>query len=464
MIRQLQKRFIRIAVLALTVAMVLVVSIVNIANWISVRAELADTLYLLSVNSTPEAPASPSFPVSEQETEPSFPVPEEEEESEGWNNSDGRQASRWDELSEQAGQAGFPGFWNKWGGFRNRHTRNMVSETNWFSAWLDSEGNIVGLSLEDMPILDEEGARELAQQALDTGRDNGYVGDYQFLVRKQNGQRTRIVIMDCETRLASVRTLAWISGIACLGGILLALVIVMLASRKAVEPTIRNMEQQKEFITNASHELKTPLTVISTNMELLNMETPDNPWVRSTQKQTAALRRLVDELVYLSRMEEEHPAMSMESVPFASLLEETAEPFIAMAEFGGKEMSVKADKSLKVTGDRPSLQRLISTLCDNAVKYAPEGGSILAETFGDGRNAVFRVSNTVETPLTKEQCDQLFLRFYRADPSRNKEKQSGFGIGLSIAAAIAEKHGGSIKAAMDGNSLVLTCTLPREKI
>ena len=269
--------------------------------------------------------------------------------------------------------------------------------------------------------------------------------------------------MDCETRLASVRTLAFISGIACLGGILLAFLLVTLASRKAIEPTIRNMEQQKEFITNASHELKTPLTVISTNMELLNMETPDNPWVRSTQKQTSALRRLVDELVYLSRMEEERPVLAMESVPFGALLEETAEPFTAMAEFSGKEMTVRADASLKVTGDRPSLQRLVSTLCDNAVKYASEGGSIQAEAFQDGRNAVLRVSNTVETPLTKEQCDQLFLRFYRADPSRSKEKQSGFGIGLSIAAAITEKHGGTIRAAMDGNRLVFTCTLPREK-
>ena len=483
MIRQLQKRFIRIAVLALTIAMVLVVSIVNIANWISVRAELADTLNLLSVNSTPAVPGEgensrqePSFPVSEKETESSFRVSDREKDTDDMGGSDGRQSDRRDESSDQSrrsdqswqsgqsDQSGFPGFWNEWGGFRNRHTRNMVSETNWFSAWLDSEGAIVGLSLEDMPILDEEAARELAQQALDTGLDTGYIGDYQFLVRHQNGQRTRIVIMDCETRLASVRTLAWISAIACLGGILLALVIVMLASHKAVEPTIRNIEQQKQFITNASHELKTPLTVISTNMELLNMETPDNPWVRSTQKQTSTLRRLVDELVYLSRMEEEYPAMSMESVPFASLLEETAEPFIAMAEFAGKEMKIKADPALKVTGDRPSLQRLVSTLCDNAVKYTPEGGSILAEAYGDGRNAVFRVSNTVETPLTKEQCNQLFLRFYRADPSRNKGKQSGFGIGLSIAAAIAEKHGGSIRAAMDGDRLVLTCTLTREKI
>ena len=338
----------------------------------------------------------------------------------------------------------------------------MASETNWFTAWLDSGNIIAGMNLENMPVLDEESAADLVRQALAAGTDNGYIGDYLFRVQDLEN-RSRVIIMDCETRLASVRTLALISGIACLGGILLALVIVILASRKAVEPTIRNMEQQKEFITNASHELKTPLTVISTNMELLNMENPDNPWVRSTQKQTSALRRLVDELVYLSRMEEEHPALTMETVAIGSLLEETAEPFTAMAEFNGKEMTVRADPSLNVTGDRASLQRLLSTLCDNAVKYASENGSILAEAFRDGRNAVLRVSNTVETPLTKEQCDQLFLRFYRADPSRSKEKQAGFGIGLSIAAAIAEKHGGTIHAAMEDSRLVLTCTLPREK-
>jgi signal transduction histidine kinase len=104
----------------------------------------------------------------------------------------------------------------------------------------------------------------------------------------------------------------------------------------------------------------------------------------------------------------------------------------------------------------------MSTLCDNAVKYA-SAGPILAEIHAEGKNHVaIRVSNPVAEPLTREQCEQLFNRFYRVDESRSKEKKGGFGIGLAIAAAIAEKHGGRISAAMEDENIVFTCVLPKE--
>ena len=168
---------------------------------------------------------------------------------------------------------------------------------------------------------------------------------------------------------------------------LLALLLVSLSSRRAVQPTIRNMEQQKQFITNAGHELKTPLTVISTNMELLNMELPDNPWVHSTQKQTAVLRRLVDELVYLSRMEEENPAMAMESLSLGELLEETAGPFTAMAEFGGNVLGGRARAEAADLLKRTAASALVAggddgeileggekRMYNAAALYTPDGG------------------------------------------------------------------------------------------
>lgn len=438
MIRQLQKRFIRIAVISLTVAMVLVVGIVNIANWISVRNELASTLNLLAENETDRQEWTGT--AEGRKDLPNLPEenPEKQEQAE--------------EKSEDT-KVPFPG--------PSRHFRNMMAESNWFSALISENGEVERLMLARIENLEEEPARELVRQILAGGQTEGYIQDYLYRVIPWRDGKKEILVLNCETRLATMRKLILISAIACAGGILLALLLVMLSSRKAIEPVVRNMEQQKQFITNASHELKTPLTVIATNMELLQMETEDNPWVRSTLKQTGMMSKLVDELVYLSRMEEEHPTLETETFDAGKLLEETAEPFVSMAEFSGREMRVTAEKDLRMTADKASIQRLMSTLCDNAVKYASDG-PIAAEIRGEGRNIILQVSNPVEEPLTKEQCEQLFNRFYRVDSSRTKGKKGGFGIGLAIAAAIAEKHGGRMTAAMEGNRLVFTGLLPRE--
>ena len=409
MIKRLQRRFTRIAVIALTIAMILVVVIVNIANWISVRSELNHTMTFLAEN-------------------------------------------------EHVGPRGGSGARLM---EKNKHARNLISESNWFSAAFDDSGNLLKLNTDNMAEADDQTAESLALTALEDGSESAFLQDYLYRVIQTASGRKTIIFLSCETKIAAVRILAWISAAACLGGVLLALLIVSLASRRAVEPIIRNMEQQKQFITNASHELKTPLTVISTNMELLNMETPDNPWVRSTQKQTTQMRHLVDELVYLSRMEEENAPLEMETLNLSGLVADTAAPFADIAEYNGGEMRMDLEDPLLITGDRASIQRMITILCDNAVKYADEDGKIRLQTKAEGRYAALSISNKVSTPLTREQCEELFNRFYRVDTSRNKEKQSGFGIGLAIAAAIVEKHGGSISAAMTGaDNLTFTCLLP----
>ena len=445
MIRKLQRRFIRLALSVLALAMILVLVTVNLSNWISVRRELLDTVSLIAhsalAQDVPER-ENASGALNSAVTEASETVPPQRR---------GQSGNVPPEARERLD--------------RDRHARNMVNESSWFSVREEENGALSVMNIQrfsESDSLEETELLALGQQALATGKDSGFLGEYAWQVLRPGTDERVVFFLNCETRLTAVRTLLLISLLACAGSILLAWLLVTLFSRKAVEPTLRNMEQQKRFITDASHELKTPLTVISTNMELLQMESPDNPWVRSTQKQASVLRRLVDELVYLSRMEEENPTLTMEPLCLSALLQETAEPFQAMAEFQGRELQMETRGENWISGDRASVQRMLSTLCDNAVKYAAGDGPILLSLRPEGRSVLLTVSNPVETPLTPEQCARLFDRFYRADPSRSKEKTSGFGIGLAIAAAVAEKHGGRLSAAMEGDTrLTITCRLPR---
>ena len=470
MIRKLRRQFIVITLLALTAAMLFLAGVVNLSNWIIVRRELLDTVALIAQTHTVSDSFGSGFSASDSlGADPGAFATRSGELPEGWpdetpppfpEEADTDASARPDAFRFGRGNP----FWARERLQQDRHARNLVNESRWFSVRRDEAG-VLSLTdaelLSSLPDLSEEQGLALAANAFATGWSSGFIGDYAFQTLELSDQ-SLVFFMSCETRLAAVRSLLLISAAASVAGILLAWLFVTLASHRAVQPTLRNMEQQKRFITDASHELKTPLTVISTNMELLQMEQPGNPWVQSTQKQTASLRHLVDELVYLSRMEEENPTLQMEPLRVASLVRDAAEPFQAMAEYNGTELLIDADDSLWVNADPASMQRLLSTLLDNAAKYAQPDSPIRVSVSASGKHARISVSNAVAEPLTPEQCRHLFDRFYRTDPSRNKEKKSGFGIGLSIASAIAQRHGGSISAEMEtDHRLALTVLLPR---
>ena len=319
------------------------------------------------------------------------------------------------------------------------------------------------LALGDTSRVTEYGSDELtdiARQALDGGRSDGYSDGYLFTVAEaQNGQK-RAVFLNCETKLAALGKLALISLAACAGGILLAWALVAVFSRRAIQPMIDNAVRQKQFITDAGHELKTPLTVISANMDVLALEAGESEWIRSTQKQVSNMRGLVNELIYLSRLDEEDAALQYRTLDLSALVREAAEPFEGMAEFAGKTLTVDVGEAVKLQGDEAMLRRLVSVLCDNAVKYAPEGDAIAVAVKEDGRHVALTTENGLNAPLPREKLEHLFDRFYRADESRSKES-GGYGIGLSVAQAIVEKHGGRILAKQtEAGRLRFTATLP----
>ena len=397
MIRGIRRRFMRIAISVLALAMVLVAVIINGANWVNVRSELYETLGFLEEMQAQKGAMGPG---------PRGDLPT---------------------------RRGNP----------SRHLRNMANESRFFSVTVGDDGSC---ALGDTTHVSEEDADslvELATRALAGGRTSGFWGDYLFRVNGQSGERVAL-FLNCETKLTRVRLLALISAVACGGCVLLAWLLVGLFSSRAIRPLVESAIQQKQFITDAGHELKTPLTVISANMDVLTLETGENEWIRSTQKQVANLRGLVGELIYLSRLDEEDAKLQKTEVDLSKLVAESAEPFVGMAEFAGKTLNVDVEDGVHMTGDGAMLGRLVSILCDNAVKYAPEGDTIAVILARSRKGIMLITDNAVQQPMSDETLRHLFDRFYRADASRSRES-GGYGIGLSVARAIAEKHGGSIR-------------------
>ena len=405
MIQGIRRKFILIALAVLSAAMIVLTAVINISNRIIVEGELRETLESLS------------------------------------------------EADDRGPQKK-----NKKGG-RERRVQNAMYESRYFVVRLEgSEGYIITDSSRASGSTAEE-QDEIVRAALASGSDTGMAGSYLYQIRDEGRGRTA-VFLNCETKMDSLRRLLLISVIACAGGILVAWFLVFLFSKRAIQPLIRNAVQQKQFITDAGHELKTPLTVISANMDALETETEKNEWIDSTREQVSNMRGLVNDMIYLSRLDEDGAALEKESLDLSALLLEESDPFRGMAEFMGKTLEADAGSSLYVRGDRNALGRLVRQLCDNAVKYAPEGDEIRLRLVREGRELRLTEENGLAEPLSEENLSHLFDRFYRPDASRSRES-GGYGIGLSMARAIAEKHDGRIRAELTGKGRIrFVFTLP----
>ena len=264
--------------------------------------------------------------------------------------------------------------------------------------------------------------------------------------------------MDCTRNLSTFRAFLFTSILVSILGLLSVFVLVLFFSRLVMKPVAESYEKQRQFITDAGHEIKTPLAIIEANRELLEMEYGENEWNNSIQRQTARLADLTDGLIYLSRMEEAEKHLQHMDFSISALAEETAQSFQTLADLQDRHFSVEIEPLLSYCGDESSIHRLFSILIDNAIKYSPPQGTVKVTLNKRGKNIQFMVYNTV-AHLSAESLPFLFDRFYRADSSRNSET-GGYGIGLSIARAITDAHKGKISAkSTDGQSLLITVIL-----
>lgn len=330
-------------------------------------------------------------------------------------------------------------------------------ETRFFSVRLDDEGNLVAVDTGKIAAVATEDAVAFAKEIWESGHKKGFYNTYRYKVTSQ-ADGNMIVFIDRSRELASFFTLAATSISVAVLGLTAVFVLVVIFSKMVFRPVAASYEKQKRFITDAGHELKTPLTIISANVEVLEMMQEENEWTRNIRNQVSRTNTLVEQLVALSRMDEENALQASEKFSLSEAVSETAELFRTLATNKEKRLEIMVEGEYTYSGDEKMLRQLVSLLVDNAVKYSSEKGIIKVTLQQRGRRYYLTVWNTVEE-IQKGNLDILFERFYRLDSSRNS-KTGGTGIGLSIVKSIAEAHRGKVQAkSEDGKSLEIKVTL-----
>lgn len=439
MIKTLRRSFIVTAMTAVTVLLLVLLGGINLVNAYSLRQENRVLLDQLC-ESLLFAPAQEGFT-------PDGAFPGE----------DGAVPSDLPELGDEArgtlNPGGFPMHERRLRGFMQQEIgEDQRRSALFFTVAVNSDGVPESARLNNISSITEDEALALAA-GIDPGCDSGSVGAYLWqrgYSRDGGSTLTFLYTGSARSTMLRMAVLSLLGGAIAWG---LMLLFVMALARRSIQPIAENMERQKRFVTDAGHELKTPLAIILANTEAMELRQGESKYSRNIRAQVERLTGLTQNLLALARADESRVVESAEDIDFSELTAAAARPFQEPAEVRNQTLVTDIAPGVHVRGSRQQLEQLLNILLDNAVKYCQAEGTIRVGLKKEGGKALLRVRNTVADQSVP--AERLFDRFYRADESRST-KTGGFGIGLSAARAIAESHRAKLTAAYEGDEIVFS--------
>lgn len=340
----------------------------------------------------------------------------------------------------------------------NNYNEDSSYRTRFFRIFLDEDKKVTNVNMDHIAAVDKKKAVRMTKIAMLRRGKVGLVGSYRYRKEYKDGQVRSIIFLDCKEnqsfyRLAVTITITVSTLLTCL-----ITVIFAIASKRAVRPFEINSNRQKQFITDASHELKTPLAIISANAEVLQYKGDGNEWTQNIIDQTKHMGKLINQLLVLAKLDEVQEKSEKQEVDLKQLLEETIEPFEEVATQKKVTLKLHLEEGVTIRVNREQIAQLVSILTENAAKYVNDGGKIVWRLTKTQHGAVLVVKNTTEKELPDTK--RMFDRFYRSDSSRSS-KTGGQGIGLSIAKKIVDSHKGSITAKAEDGVVTFRISLPK---
>ena len=336
----------------------------------------------------------------------------------------------------------------------NDERKEMRFDTRYFSVKLTKKGEIIATNINTISYTEAE-AQEFALSVYENYGKTGWLGDFRYRVSEKVDGEVIVVAADFSRELAPSRTVLYTSLIVFGAGLLLSLIFLIGISNIVINPVKDAIEKQKEFISNASHELKTPLTVISANNELIEIRDGESEETDTISRQIRKLSMLVKSLNNLANIDEIDKIVEFKKINLSNLLTESIEPFKELFNKDGKELSLNIEKDIEYKGNESYLKELFSIIIENAYKYTKSKAEISLKL---EENRITILEKNDGEDIKDGNLDEIFERFYRSDDVRAKAIE-GSGLGLSIAKEIVSLHGGRIKAKGEDSNFVIKVEL-----
>lgn len=408
MIKTLQRKFVITAMIAISVLMLLMLGAINIVNIVIVDREMDQTLAMISKNESGYGNKADNF----EQTPPPLPFD------------------------------------------RPKNDHDTLMSSTYFVVFLNQSGDVVASDLSRTTAVTADDAEELALQVNDGSSKVGKIGKYRYQIQDNLSDNSRIIVfLDASEEIFSYLRVLLVSILIGLICWFLMLVLVLVLAKKAIRPIAENIEKQRQFVTNAGHEIKTPLAIILSNTDAMELYNGASKWSKNIREQITRLNGLMKNLLMLARMDEGMVEQTISDFSLSEMLNESVDYFVPAIELKKIALSLDIQTDILLSGNQEQIAQVISILLDNAVKYTDEGGNIKVTLHKNQKRIKLQIANSC-LKIPDAAPDKLFDRFYRDNQART-QKSGGYGIGLSVAESMVKNNKGHISAEYQNDNQVV---------